>query len=548
MRARNSLAADVPSEALSWGERTWVKGATLRQERRASAEHARPVVGGVDIASARTLLAETERQGAVAGVRPIPRRGRRGRLIRRALVAADATGILIAFKLADDLVPYRSRDTVEPSLEWALIVLSIPLWLVLFKLHGLYDNDEERADHSTADEFFRVVQATTVATWTVAIGAVMTDRLSPDFERLAVFWALAVSCVTLGRAVVRTWCRKHPDYVQQVVLVGRGTVGQLLARKIRQHPEYGLDLLGFVDADPKEQRTDIVGVELLGELSDLESILSENRVDRIIVAFSNEPDAQTMEVVRALRDEDVIVDVVPRLFDLVGPRASMHVIEGLPLMCLPPARLSRSSLLLKRALDVVGAAMMLVLTSPLIAFASVRIKAGSPGPVLFRQERIGRNGQPFTVLKFRTMNVGTDEQTHRDYVRSVASSEATLGDRGIYKLEREDAVTPFGRWLRKTSLDELPQLINVLRGEMSLVGPRPCIPYELENFALHHHERFLVPQGMTGLWQVAARGNSTFQEALDMDVAYARGWSMGLDLRILLRTPFSLARQRRSTA
>jgi lipopolysaccharide/colanic/teichoic acid biosynthesis glycosyltransferase len=199
-------------------------------------------------------------------------------------------------------------------------------------------------------------------------------------------------------------------------------------------------------------------------------------------------------------------------------------------------------------MDLVGAAVGLLIASPLFLYASLRIKSESAGPVFFRQERIGRNGERFTVLKFRTMKTGTDAEAHREYVRSVASSEATIGEAGVYKLEREDAVTPFGRWLRKTSLDELPQLVNVLRGEMSLVGPRPCIPYELENFALHHHDRFLVPQGITGLWQVAARGNSTFREALDMDVAYVHGWSMGLDLRILFRTPFALLRQRRSTA
>ena len=226
----------------------------------------------------------------------------------------------------------------------------------------------------------------------------------------------------------------------------------------------------------------------------------------------------------------------------------MHVVEGLPLMCLPPARLSRASLALKRLIDLVGAGLMLLVTAPFFAYAGLRIKLDSPGPVFFRQERIGRNGERFTVLKFRTMKTGTDPGAHQAFVRSVATTEATLGEGGVYKLEREDAVTPFGRWLRKTSLDELPQLINVVRGEMSLVGPRPCIPYELENFALHHHDRFLVPQGITGLWQVAARGNSTFREALDMDVAYVHGWSMGLDLRILLRTPFAVLRQRRSTA
>jgi len=484
----------------------------------------------------------------VVGVDAPPVRGKRGKLVRRALVTADTAGILLAFALASSLVPHGSSDRVGNSLEWLFLVLSIPLWLVLFQLNGLYQNDEERADHSTVDELFRVVQATTLATWFVLMATVATNLFSPAVERLMVFWVLAVALIVAGRTIARAWSRRQPDYVQRVVLVGRGSVGQLLARKIRQHPEYGLDLLGFVDADPKEQRADIVGVELLGNLSELESIVRDRGADRVIVSFSNEPDANTLDVVRALRDEDVIVDVVPRLFDLMGPRSSVHVVEGLPLVCLPPARLSRVALGLKRALDLVGAGAMLLLSSPLFLFASLRIKLDSAGPVFFRQERIGRNGEPFTVLKFRTMKTGTDSEAHRAYVRSVASSEATLGEGKVYKLEREDAVTPFGRWLRKTSLDELPQLINVLRGEMSLVGPRPCIPYELENFALHHYDRFLVPQGITGLWQVAARGNSTFREALDMDVAYVHGWSMGLDLRILFRTPFALLRQRRSTA
>jgi exopolysaccharide biosynthesis polyprenyl glycosylphosphotransferase len=469
-------------------------------------------------------------------------------MVRRALVAADTAGILLAFLLATSLIPHGSSDLVGNSLEWLVMILSIPLWLVLFHLHGLYRDDEERADHSTADELFRVVQATTLATWVVLSAAFVTNLLSPGVERLVCFWVFAVVLVTLGRTAARAWCRRQADYVQRVVLVGRGSVGQLLARKIRQHPEYGIDLLGFVDADPKAQRADIAGVELLGKLTDLDAIVRQSRADRVIVSFSNEPDEQTMEVVRALRDEGVIVDVVPRLFDLVGPRASMHMVEGMPLMCLPPARLSRSSLALKRGMDLVGAAVGLLIASPLFLYASLRIKSESAGPVFFRQERVGRNGERFTVLKFRTMKTGTDAEAHREYVRSVASSEATIGEAGVYKLEREDAVTPFGRWLRKTSLDELPQLVNVLRGEMSLVGPRPCIPYELENFALHHHDRFLVPQGITGLWQVAARGNSTFREALDMDVAYVHGWSMGLDLRILFRTPFALLRQRRSTA
>jgi lipopolysaccharide/colanic/teichoic acid biosynthesis glycosyltransferase len=150
----------------------------------------------------------------------------------------------------------------------------------------------------------------------------------------------------------------------------------------------------------------------------------------------------------------------------------------------------------------------------------------------------------FTALKFRTMKPDVDTKVHEEYIRATAGSGAVAQAGGLYKLDRHDAVTPIGRWLRRTSLDELPQLVNVLRGDMSLVGPRPCIPYETEYFAPHHFERFLVPAGLTGLWQVTARSRSTFGEALEMDVAYVRSWSLWLDLQLLLRTPLQLIRLR----
>jgi len=188
-----------------------------------------------------------------------------------------------------------------------------------------------------------------------------------------------------------------------------------------------------------------------------------------------------------------------------------------------------------------------VIAAPLIAYIGWRIKRDSPGPVFFKQTRLGLNMRPFTALKFRTMKPETDPDVHRRYIHDLGGSNARTSANGLFKLERDDVVTPFGRRLRQTSLDELPQLINVIRGEMSLVGPRPCIPYEVETFSQHHFDRFLVPAGITGLWQVSARASSTFHEALDMDVAYARGWSLGLDIQLLLRTPVQVLRQKGAT-
>jgi exopolysaccharide biosynthesis polyprenyl glycosylphosphotransferase len=472
---------------------------------------------------------------------------RRGRMLRRALQLADLVGLALAFLVSSALFA-PVDDLVSPDLEVVFLVATLALWIVLAKIYGLYERDEERADHSTSDEIFSVVNLVTVGMWLVFVSASLTGLAEPSLGRLVSHWALAAFFVLAARTIARTICRRTAGYVQNTVIVGAGAVGQLVARKVLQHPEYRLNLVGFVDESPRRKRADLGDVRLLGGPGDLADIVECKNVDRIVVAFSQEPDARTMAVIRSLSERDVIVDVVPRLFDLVGPRASVHSIEGMPLVTLPPTRLAPSTLAVKRVLDIVGAACLLVLTAPLFAYAALRIKLDSPGPVFFRQTRLGTNMRTFTALKFRSMKVETDASAHREYVRGIMSADATLDDSGVYKLRRDDAVTPFGRWLRKTSLDELPQLINVLRGEMSLVGPRPCIPYETENFEAHHFERFLVPQGITGLWQVTARASSTFGEALEMDVAYARGWSLALDLRLLLKTPFALVRQRSATA
>jgi lipopolysaccharide/colanic/teichoic acid biosynthesis glycosyltransferase len=247
-----------------------------------------------------------------------------------------------------------------------------------------------------------------------------------------------------------------------------------------------------------------------------------------------------------MRPLGVQIDLVPWLFELIGPRISVHAVEGLPLLGLPPTRRSAAARAVKRLIDVVVSAIALVMLSPLMAFIAWRIRRDSPGPILFRQRRLGLGMKQFTALKFRTMKVDTDSAAHEEFIRKTLTGVEAQKS-GLYKLDQADAVTRAGRWLRKTSLDELPQLINVLRGEMSLVGPRPCIPYEAENFARHHLERFAMPQGITGLWQVTARANATYLEALDLDVAYVRDWSLWLDLQLILRTPLQLIRQRSAT-
>jgi exopolysaccharide biosynthesis polyprenyl glycosylphosphotransferase len=453
--------------------------------------------------------------------------------------------LALSFVLAF-LIDGAAVDHVAPGpAGLVLVVLSIPVWVVLARTLGLYDRDEGLADHSTVDDLPRVFYLATAVSWFLLLGAWVIDLGDWSVPRVASFWLLSVFLVTVARTTARTVWRRSDAYRQRTLIVGSGQVGQLVARKILKHPEYGLELVGFVDNEPRARGSELATTRPLGSLVDLRELVQRHGIRRVVVGFTGSG-GETLEAIRSLNDLDVQIDVVPRLFELFTPTVSVHMLEAFPLVGLPPPRLSPSSRLLKRVLDVAGVIVGLVLAAPVLGYIAVRIKRDSPGPILYRQVRVGKDMREFTVFKFRTMRVGTDADEHRRYIARVMEAGAPEAN-GLFKLDRDAAVTRSGRWLRRTSLDELPQLFNVLRGDMSLVGPRPCLPYETEHFQPHHYERFHVRPGITGLWQVSARANSTFGEALDMDVAYTRGWSFGLDLRLLLRTPVAVVRQRAAT-
>lgn len=509
---------------------------------------AEPVLLGENGAAARELRESVAaRPYALPGLRAKGgrKRVRRGWLVRRMLLGADVLGLLAAFFVAE--LVFRGNalvDSIGIGLETVVFLGALPAWIVAAKLYGLYDRDEERARHSTADELMSVFHLITVGVWLFFAVSWLAGFASPSQAKLSTFWVLAIAGVIATRSGARALARRQSAYLQNTLIVGAGDVGQLIGRKLLQHPEYGINLIGFVDAEPKERRRDLGELQLLGGPDDLREIIRRHDVDRVIVAFSNDHHEHQLALVHALREYDVQIDLVPRLFEAVNPRAGIHAVEGLPLVGLPVARMPRSSRLFKRSVDIGGALILLGLTAPLIVVIAWLVRRDSPGPTFFRQTRLGMDMREFTLLKFRTMRDGTDQAPHREYLRQIMNSAAVPGSNNLYKLDRSEDVTRVGRWLRKTSLDELPQLLNVLRGDMSLVGPRPAIPYELEFCAPHHLERFLVPAGLTGLWQVEARAHSSYAEALDLDVAYVRGWSLGLDLRLLLRTPLLMLRRR----
>jgi exopolysaccharide biosynthesis polyprenyl glycosylphosphotransferase len=470
-------------------------------------------------------------------------------LLRRLLLLADVFGLTLAFFVGQRLFQPEpgTHYAVSPALQWLAFTLSLPIWVAIAQLSGLYGRAGQRADHSTVDDFVRIFSVITIGSWLYSAAAWVTHAVKPNPPRMIAFWLLAIGFVIGGRAAARALARRSSRFTQNAIIVGAGEVGQLIGLKLGQHPEYAIRLVGFVDDDPREMRSDLHDVGLVAPTSRLLEIVETYDIDRVIFAYSSVDYEEQLTLIRKLKAMAIQIDLVPWLFEAVGQRIEMHSVEALPLIGLPPVRLSPVAQAVKRSVDVVLASLGLIVTAPFFAYAAWRIRRESPGPVLFRQPRLGLNMREFTAFKFRTMRTGVDNTVHREYIKATMSSKAPVGSNGLYKLERPDDITPFGRWLRKTSLDELPQLINVVKGEMSLVGPRPCIAYETDHFAPHHFERFLVLPGMTGLWQVTARARASFGEALDMDVAYARGWSLGLDLRLLCRTPLAVLRQTSTT-
>src|SRR3954470_371388 len=310
---------------------------------------------------------------------------RRGWLVRRALLIADVVGLLAAFLAAEWIFGMASvaHDHVARQAEFLIFAASIPGWIVVTKLYGLYDQDEERTDHSTADDVVGVFHMVTVCAWLFFGVAYLTDIAHPNFAKLLVFWALAVAFVAVGRATARSYCRRRINYLQNTIIVGAGDVGQLIGKKVLKHPEYGLNLVGFVDDAPKERREDLEHLTLLGPLCRLPALVRMFDIERVVLAFSNDSHERTLELVRSLKDLDVQIDVVPRLFELVGPNFDVHSVEGVPLLGLPPARLARSSKLLKRTFDLALTIPGLVVLAPAFALIALLIKRDSPGPVFF---------------------------------------------------------------------------------------------------------------------------------------------------------------------
>ena len=305
---------------------------------------------------------------------------RRGWLVRRLLLTADLLGLATAFAAAELIFAGSSRGTLGIAYETLLFAVTLPAWVIIARLYGLYTQDDRRTNHVTTDEVANIFNMVTVCTWLFFAITWLSGIAHPAVQKLLWFWAFAAVLLPLGRAGARALARTSRSYIQNTVIVGAGDIGQGIAEKLLRHPEYGVNLVGFVDNEAKERHRHLGDLTILGPPERLPAIIRAFDVERVIIAFSRDPHERILGLIRTLKDAFVQIDIVPRYFELIGPNTGISAIEGVPMLCLPPRALGLSSRLLKRTTDVVVATLALFLFSPVIVMAALLIKLDSKVP------------------------------------------------------------------------------------------------------------------------------------------------------------------------
>lgn len=408
------------------------------------------------------------------------------------------------------------------------VILSI-LLPITFKLDGVYNS---RRGQSWFDQMYAILNATAKGTivllaLTFGFRPLVYSRLL--FLEAAMLIVLFTGLSRLIKGFIEARLRRRGIGVDRVLIVGGGEIGRAVIRTIVARPELGYQIVGLVDDNPDKGHTDIGRVKGLGGLDRLAEIVDNAAVDQVVITLPWMYHRKIMGIVSECQRKRVKARIVPDLFQMSLSQVDVDDLGGIPLIGVREAIIGRWQRALKRVMDVTIAAVGGLLALPLLGLIALAIKLDSPGPAVFRQLRVGKKGQRFWCYKFRSMREGAeDEQEHLQ-----AYNEA---DGPLFKMRDDPRRTRVGRWLRRPSLDELPQLYNVLRGEMSLVGPRPPLPHEVAQYEAWQMRRLEVAPGITGLWQVSGRSDLTFDEQCLLDIYYIENWSPFLDIKILLRT------------
>ncbi|MGF6822459.1 exopolysaccharide biosynthesis polyprenyl glycosylphosphotransferase [Microbacterium sp. ZKA21] len=449
------------------------------------------------------------------------------------LFYSDVVVILIALVVSATIVlPALSTGVSWPSgprisYITALVVIGV-LWLLAL---DATDSRDRHIVGQGADEYRRIVNASVVV---FAVTVAIAFFLGMNFSRalVAVVFPLGLVLLLLSRWLWRQWLRRRQKagrYLHRAVVVGEPSKVAHVAREIRRAKSSGYEIVGVITEGASEDV--VAGFEVLGDIANVETLLDDVRFDALIIVGSDDLDPLTMRHLGyAVSDRDIQLIMAPVLTDIAGPRLHTTPVAGLPLVHVDFPRMEGSKRFLKRTFDIIGSMLMLALLSPVFLITAIAIRVDGPGRIFYYQDRVGRGGHTFGMRKFRSMVANADDQL------ATLLDLQGKGGSPLFKVEDDPRITRVGRFLRKHSIDELPQLINVFRGEMSLVGPRPQRASEVALYDDVAHRRLLVKPGMSGLWQVSGRSSLSWEETIRLDLYYVENWSLMQDIIILFRT------------
>ncbi len=504
------------------------------------------------------IKSETRKRGAFASVLPVT-----------ALVIVDVVlsvaVFVFSYKLRQhtDLFLWRPRKSFwpvgvvndfEPYLGFLFFVPLVKVYTL--RRYGLY---RLRGEFSFGNDFVKIFAASTLASLVLVLIAFLFRQgfsyreghfvsLDYSYSRLVFVydWLIAVAAFWVVRSVVRVvqiLYRSNERNLIPTVVVGCGEMAQVCVSEISEKPRLGYKLVGAVRARVNEDSAALTsyGVRMLGGFDDLPEIVKRYGVEEVLITDARINPRKMFEVLMECgRDHHIKYRVIPNLFDCLPGKTEIATIGSLPMIKLYEEGLRGSQRALKRGIDVLVSIALLLITWPFWVALAILIKLESRGPVFLKQERVGRDGNLFLMIKFRSMVDGVDDQAHRELMkRTINGEDANQGtpDEPIYgKVKDDPRLTKIGSWMRRFSFDELPQIFNVLLGQMSIVGPRPPIPYEVRHYKDWHRTRFHVRPGITGLWQVSGRNRLHFEEMVRLDVFYIENWSPWLDVKIMLKT------------
>lgn len=442
---------------------------------------------------------------------------------------------LLRFGFRDE--PLRIGDRIL-DLEIGYVVTSILIilgWLISLQIFGT--RDAEVLDGGSA-EYRRIVDATVRVFGTLAIIALIFQI---QFGRFYLLIALPTGMLLLicGRWAWRRWLRAQRAtgrYLQRAIVIGDRYKASHIADKITREPESGIRIVGAVTTHGSQEPLN-GDIPVLGNFSDVLTIIDSHDVDAVILSTADAiTPHQTRKFGWALDQKRIGLIVAPALTDIAGPRIHTRPVAGLPLIHVEYPRFEGRQRIAKRAFDIIGSLGLIVLFSPVMLAVAIAVKVTSKGPVFYSQERIGLHGKPFKMFKFRSMVVGADDQ-----LQSLLDQQGT-SDRPLFKVNDDPRITPVGRFIRRYSLDELPQFFNALVGTMSLVGPRPQREAEVALYDDDAHRRLFMKPGITGLWQVSGRSDLSWEDAIRLDLYYVENWSVTSDIVVVARTAAAIVR------